>query len=704
MGAIRNAFSRITPLQLQPINVYHQLPTHDLSHNATPLDASPTISESWRKDSIGPRRRMGICLRTSPKRLFVAILSVFFVLVLLAGGGFKRAKEHYVEEVHEPERIPFHWELYPMLNGYFNGLLSLVRYDDWLPEQQASPDTEFQIYDVPPFDPLVVNPYPDYASHAYLEDHHPVEQCYVDVNEKYPAPDIYAYPGIPANMSAPYWGSHEALNVAPNRCFERFGRFGPYGYSYKKAEGGLGLSSKSIRTGAEDVEELFDKIDYRGVDWGQAQKKCYEKNQKRFDPRDSKKGALKRSAYVLRTWTGYEYTDIQLLTMRAMINELSLKSGGEFDVHLLVHVKDDNIPIWASEEAYNKTLKEHVPEEFWGIATLWSEQMLRSYYPGPFPVEDVFYNHAKADIYGVYRSAHWALQWFSQQHPEYEFFWNWEMDLRYSGHYYEFHDGISRWAAAQPRKFLWERSSRFWIPGVHGSWEQFSKMVEKETLESGEKPVWGAVHFPTREGGMLPSPNTTVPPHGMEDDDYEWGVGEDADLIVFNPLFDPSKTNWVFRDDVSGYDTTIEEPPRRAAIITVARLSRRMLNTMHEETFMMRHSMFPEMWPPSVALHHGYKAVYAPHPVYFNHKWPLDVLDQVFNHPKVPEESPFGWGEHNMQGGSFYYNAGFSGALWRRWLGATEGGDGGRKFEAQNSGRMCLRGMLHHPIKFEAVN
>jgi hypothetical protein len=54
-----------------------------------------------------------------------------------------------------------------------------------------------------------------------------------------------------------------------------------------------------------------------------------------------------------------------------------------------------------------------------------------------------------------------------------------------------------------------------------------------------------------------------------------------------------------------------------------------------------------------------------------------------------------------MQGGSFYYNAGFSGALWRRWLGAKENGEGGREYEEKSSGRMCLRALLHHPIKWE---
>ncbi|KAI1096051.1 hypothetical protein F5B19DRAFT_216783 [Rostrohypoxylon terebratum] len=709
MGPIKNALSLIPSFRLPGSGskvVYEELPSHDMSHVSSPLDESPIMPESRRKGTPTSRRRFGL-FRTSPKRLVIIMLAVSLTLVLIAGGSF-RARRYYTEKEKTDERIPYHWEAYERLNGFYNGVRTLVNYTDWVPEQQAAPKTKIKINKALPFDPVLVNPYP-FESEEYLNLHQSPKRCYLDENEEHEAPDIFAYPGIPAGMTAPYWGSYESLHIAPDRCWERFGRFGPYGYSYNPAEGGLGLSNNSAHVGAEKVEEMFTKIDYHGINWGKAQKKCFEKNKDRFEP-DSigadgtiLKKKVKRSAYVLRTWTGYQYTDIQLLSLRAMINELSLKSGGEYDVHLLVHVKDDSIPIWASEEVYNQTLEANVPEEFWGITTLWSEQLMRTYYPGPFREEDNVENHSKGDIHGVYRSAHFALQWFSQQHQEYDFFWNWEMDLRYTGHYYEFHNGVSNWAAEQPRKLLWERSSRFWIPGAHGPWSKFSQLVEQETAERNERPVWGPVEFPTGGYGKLVPPEKNTPPTKFEDDDYKWGVGEDADLIVFDPLFDPAKTNWVFRNDVSGYNTSVETPPRRVAIITVARLSRELLNTMHEETFRLHHTMFPEMWPPTVALHHGYKAVYAPHPVYFDRKWPLDIMDKTFNYPSAPHESPFGWGEHNMQGGSFYYNAGFSGALWRRWLGAKENGEGGKKTEQSKSDRMCLRGMLFHPIKSESV-
>lgn len=571
-------------------------------------------------------------------------------------------------------------------------------------------EEDVNVYDRIPLAPTRYDPYPAYNSSEYLDEYHPVEPCYLDPQETQSAPDVFVYPGLPQQMTMPFFGSHEELGVRHDVCFERFGRLGPYGYGYNAQEGGLGLGMRSEQGGAEDIWRLQDKVDYREVDWGAAQEKCYDKNKARFKPaqetatkkRQASSSAVQkkhvaRNAYVLRTWTGFEYTAHEILTLRSMINELSLKSGGEYDVHLLLHVKDDTVPIWTSKEVYQRTIEENIPPEFWGITTLWSVQLMRMYYPGPFGEPPA--NIAGQEIHGVYRSAHFALQWFAQEHPEYDYIWNWEMDMRYSGHYYEFHNGVAEWAKKQPRRGLWERNEKFWIPSYHGSWENFTRFVDQETLDNGGTPVWGPMSFPN--SGMLESPPENQPPRGYLDDNFEWGVGEDADYIAFNPIFDPGKTNWVFRKDISGYDLNLPIPPRRCAIVTVARLSRKLLDMMHEETYIGKHSAFPEMWPPTVAVHHGFKAVYAPHPVYFDRKWPLDYMDQIFNYPENKINSPFGWGEHNWLGSSYYYNSGFSGAMWRRWLGERENDEGGATEEINGSGRMCLRSTLHHPVKNE---
>jgi hypothetical protein len=550
----------------------------------------------------------------------------------------------------------------------------------------------------PPLDPITYNAYEEFTSREYLEDHHAVQECFLDTRDTIPAPDIFAYPGIPQNMTKHNFGSYKELGLRDDVCWDRFGRFGPYGYGYDRDEGGLGLAEKSEKDGSARIWKMQPRVDWRRVNWADAQKRCYGRNKARFTKDDSSgKKKVTRQAYILRAYTGYKYDDHQILTIRAMITELSLKSGGEYDIHLLVQVKDDSIPIWTDREIYRQTLEESVPEEFWGISTLWSEELMRLYYPGPFP--DNFENPSGQTNHGVYRGAHFPLFWFAQQHPEYDYYWNWEMDLRYTGHYYEFNKQIIKWAAEQPRKGLWERNTRYYMEDYHGDWNNFTKSVEKEILTSENAPIWGPLTFPN--SGMIPSPNETKPPTSYFNDDYEWGVGEEADYMSFNPIFDPSKTNWVFRNDVDGYDRIHPIPPRRIAIITVARLSKRLLDMAHKETYKMRHTMFPEMWPPTIALHHGYKAVYIPHPVYFHHHWQLDQMDQIFNHPRVPTDSVFGYGEHNQLDNTFYYHAEFAGTLWRRWFGYREDNEGGTWHELTKSGRMCLRSTLFHPIKYE---
>lgn len=67
--------------------------------------------------------------------------------------------------------------------------------------------------------------------------------------------------------------------------------------------------------------------------------------------------------------------------IRALITELSLRSGGEYHVFLFVHVKDVRIHIFEDPTLYQKVLQNSVPEEFWELAILWNEQLCEKQYP-----------------------------------------------------------------------------------------------------------------------------------------------------------------------------------------------------------------------------------------------------------------------------------------------------------------------------------
>ncbi|KAI2791900.1 hypothetical protein POX_c04780 [Penicillium oxalicum] len=333
-------------------------------------------------------------------------------------------------------------------------------------------------------------------------------------------------------------GSHSVLNIRDDICFDRYGRYGPYGLGYSVNDSG---SDDSISNEPHpEMAAIWLKtgyIDYRNVDWGKAQERCYKSNRQQFDtPNEtSMQGKKHREAVVIRTYTGFTWTEYAKLNIRALISETALKSGGKYAVHLPLHVKDDNIAIFADAEARQSVLDEHVPKEFHSICTLWSEAQMKLYYPGPFGVS--VENPSAGDIHGVYRSAHMALQHFAVHHPEYVHFWNWELDIRYIGSYNELFSKLGDWAAKQPRTFAWERSARYYIPALHGTWENYSMNIENSLRISGHQPIIG----PTRSSakGNVNSVEDHYSKSCLGKSNASLcGVDEPADLITLNPIFD----------------------------------------------------------------------------------------------------------------------------------------------------------------------
>ena len=249
------------------------------------------------------------------------------------------------------------------MNGFYNGIQTLVPLKEWRPEnawQAVEPPSPIlklsgDLRSTETSTPGLRrhNPYPAYTSTAYLKEFEEVEQCYLDARDTILPPDIFAYSGIPQGMTQPVFGSYEEIGLQHDVCFERFGRFGPYGYGYNITEGGLELGTQSERNGSEEVWKAQPPIDYRGVDWGLAQKRCAQKNARRFVNQgaasdsttgDSKK-KITKTAMILRAWTGYHWDAKSIMNMRALVSELSLKSGGEYEVFLLLHVKDESLSL-----------------------------------------------------------------------------------------------------------------------------------------------------------------------------------------------------------------------------------------------------------------------------------------------------------------------------------------------------------------------
>jgi len=195
-------------------------------------------------------------------------------------------------------------------------------------------------------------------------------------------------------------------------------------------------------------------------------------------------------------------------------------------------------------------------------------------------------------------------------------------------------------------------------------------------------------------------------------------VDEEADYITLAPIFNPVGSGWIIRDDVWGYGGP-SNTPRRATIGTQSRCSRKLLDQMHKENVKGNH-VSSEMTPQTVALLHGFKAVYAPLPIYFDRKWDGKSLEKWFNPGPKGEsgsckESPYGWGlETRFAGSTWYFRAITPMRLYNNWLGWEDSGIGGAEVYLfippfflllmtmqweKNHGRSCLPPMLLHPIK-----
>lgn len=767
------------------------------SDDAPSLVSSSWDSPSSHEPMLGPRKptfAYHLPRRRFTRYFTLGIAGTLIFLILYLVRSSMTSETEIKLGLKKPPPAAAAWEQFPFLKRYHGGIRRLVSRQDNKPEYPTGDDEALQAMKeaalaqkkqedrLRPGDSGFskrdaedvgksglagrterFNPRSTTRPESYEKDFEPAVHCFLDNRTKLEIPSLLAYKGVPEGFPDPVMGSYAALNLRDDVCFDRYGRLGPYGLGYSRKYGGSGAGMEAERVGSEEVWGEQLEIDYRTVSWAQAQEDCMEANAHRFKPKPKQlnhfftamaeggpakdshvaraepsdeitgphsKKLLPRTAVIIRTWFDYEYDAEDLFYLRALMNEISIYSSSEYVVHFLVHVKDDNLQIWADEDVYQRTLDDALPAEFRGMGTLWSERQMGLIYGG---VAESFYRDLP--VHGAYRSTYLPVQYFAHMHPEYDFFWHWEMDIRYTGHFYHLFTQVSDWAKQQPRKGLWERNGRFYVPSEHGSWEDFRQMVRvqtehgtssrqnmyskmsqdagvknpmaKEDAERPETPIWGPLR-PSGEGDETHDPNNDPkPPTTYEKDDYEWGVGEEADFITFNPLFDPHGTKWLLAEDVTGYNTSQQYPPRRTAIITASRLSRRLLETMHKETSLKRHTMFSEMWPGSCALHHGYKAVYAPHPVYIDRAWPTSYLAAIFNNGRNgaaggARTSVFSdERQHNFLGTTWYYHAGFSPNLWKRWLGYRVDNDGGEEWEMREGGegRMCLPAMLLHPVK-----
>ncbi|EEH46581.2 uncharacterized protein PADG_02679 [Paracoccidioides brasiliensis Pb18] len=611
------------------------------------------------------------------------LLCIFLSVAVIIGHNLKAHQNHQIKSLQEQ----YHEEAgqYPsVFKNFVSTLTRLTATPEHLNNAYVVDDPRFADVTGAKI-PKIYSPYPDYQSQEWNKTHrgryYPCEGPRGKLVAENLDDQVGAYVGD-LKFPKPMFGSHGAIGLNENVFFDRYTRYGAYGF---------GENETDVKNWKKPSRVKWDK-----VNWGKLQRQCVAKNAARFYsdesllddlPRNSSRRQMKletRTALLIRTYVGKTYSDNDMHVIRSMITELSLQSGGEYTVFLLLHVKDGKIEL-DKDDVYKQVIKDHVPREFWEITVLWNIPMVSKRYP----------DLVQMSLTDVHRAQWLSVQHFALTRPEFNYIWNWELDSRFTGHHYEFASKLSQFSRNQPRRGLWERNARFYIPALHGS---YNHAFRNFTQQSETETIWGPM--PINLKSLSPEgPSPPVP--SPEEDNYEWSVGEDADYIGFLPIFHPIGTEWVIRNEVYGYLGS--DTPRRASLITHSRLSRRLLLAMDSENVLGRH-MSSELFPVSVSLLHGFKAVAAPHPIYSDRNLSSKSAERWFN-PGIngrsgsSSNSPFGWKrEARFLDLSWYYRANLAGRLYWNFLGWEKGSTGGALYEFLY-GRVVLPSILFHPIK-----
>lgn len=193
-------------------------------------------------------------------------------------------------------------------------------------------------------------------------------------------------------------GSYSATGLDGSVCVDRQSRLRPYGY---------GDQPHTI-----PHPKRLAAVQWDNANWGVLQTQCYLRNKDRYEvshasqdytlhalpqkppesadafqekPRSSNPSGQQpksRSAVILRAWHDMDWSENTKQHVRSLIMELSLHSGGEYEVFILSHIRDKSISLSHADDEYILKLKDRfIPREFHNITVLFNDQILESWYP-----------------------------------------------------------------------------------------------------------------------------------------------------------------------------------------------------------------------------------------------------------------------------------------------------------------------------------
>lgn len=307
------------------------------------------------------------------------------------------------------------------------------------------------------------------------------------------------------------------------------------------------------------------------------------------------------------------------------------------------------------------------------------------------------------------------LQILALHYPEYQHFWQIEMDQRFLGDAGKYLDAVAEFARNEPRKQALERATYAYNQDVSGTYDDFLRSVDE--ANKGGSRAWGPVRIPDIKP-IGPEPPIEKP----ENEDFWWGVGEDADVIVTSFCADVLQTEWVFRDWIQGASLGTATP-RWFCPPAIMRGSRSLLLAVHDSQYHRGLTVPSEAVLPTWAIWHGLKLSFPPQPAYMRPHAGDGVFDEDDSDDEVsrnqtewrhkdqkpwfgfpPEQSPDGLSHADPQsfanrGMTWWWTSNWPRKVMNVWLTGETGGDDLPSVLRAHNGSIYAPNMAMHPVK-----
>lgn len=166
------------------------------------------------------------------------IVSMIFSLIRASHNENRALAEG---RINRPPSTPPSWEQFPFLTRYYGGIRNLVPFSQNTPEYplfkgEQPIDKLFYVNstnlksDVEERNLPASKEYIRYPQSVFQDAPEQFQECYIDKANKVRVPPIRYYEGRPHGFPDPVLGSYELLGLPEDICFERYGRYGPYGF------------------------------------------------------------------------------------------------------------------------------------------------------------------------------------------------------------------------------------------------------------------------------------------------------------------------------------------------------------------------------------------------------------------------------------------------------------------------------------------